>query len=69
MHGGNGDCNDLCGAGLLNDGNCRPETKGQQLRDLGGSTVSGCSGCCDDKSDRGGVTPKETRLLKEKSEQ
>ena len=55
--------------GFLNDGNYRAGTQGRRLRDVGGSMVSGCGSCCDGRSDKSGVTPRETGLLKEKSEQ
>ena len=31
--------------------------------------MSGCDSCCDGGSDKSGVTPRETRLLRERLEQ
>ena len=68
IHDKDGKCSGLRGVGLLNDGNYRAGTQGRQLRDVEGSMVSGCGSCCDGKSDKSGVTPRETGLLKERSE-
>ena len=69
IHGEDGKCSSLCGVGLFNVVGYRPRTQGQWLRNVRGSTVSGCIGRCDRESDKSGVTPRETRLLREKLEQ
>ena len=58
-------CSGLCGVGLLNDSDCRSGTRRQQLEDVGGSMISGCSDCCDGGSNiENGVTLIKTRLLR-----
>ena len=65
MHGEDGKCSGLCGAGLLNGGGCRSGTQGRWLEGDGGSIAKGCGNCCDVGSDvENGVTPIKTRLLR-----
>ena len=65
MHGEDGKCNGLCGAGLLNGGGCRSGTQGRWLEGDGGSKTKGYGNCCDVGSDvENGVTPIKTRLLR-----
>jgi len=59
----------FCGVGLLNDSGCKSRTQGLRLRDEGGPIVKGCDGCYDGRSNESGVTPRETRLLREMLEQ
>ena len=51
MHGKDGKCSGLCGAGLLNGGGFKFGTQGRRLEGVGGSTVKGCGNCCDGGSD------------------
>ena len=44
-----------------------PVPKNDDQKNVGGLTMSGCRGCCDCRSDESGVTPRETRLLREMS--
>ena len=65
MHDEDGKCSGLCGARLLNDGNCRFGTYGRQLEDIGGSMAKGYGGCSDGESDiENEVTPIKTKLLR-----
>ena len=64
MYGEDGKCSGLCGAGLLDDSGYRSGTQEGWLEDDRGSMTKGYDGCCDSRSDKNGVAPIKTRLLR-----
>ena len=64
MHSEDGKCSGPCGTGLLDDSSYRSRTQEGRLEDVGGSMMKGYGGCCDSGSDKNGVAPIKTRLLR-----